>query len=300
MSYSGGSGRSFGSKGSSQKKDRKRKQEFHKHKVKLTEEEHVDFEQLKTRVAVALDKLGHQVFAVEPGGYTFHNWMTSFNLLLDDFEEKAGPKNLPKGYYDARLKLTADLLKPAETADIDWEIQNMETEINSVKLHMSELTKQANEKRDGWRERASKIDHLKAELVKSEKQLEVAVESLAKEKKKQSFFSKVFSSSKNSSFDSAKDKVDSIKKRKDEIDKKIRELESSSIDSVDDLDNNLATLKEKLDELQQNLADWNSKKEELSQLSEKRIETTAALSKIISALKLGESTIEDNTATELK
>ena len=136
---------------------------------------------------------------------------------------------------------------------------------------------------------------LKQRLVKSEKQLEVAVESLAKEKKKQSFFSKVFSRSKNSSFDSAKDKVDSIKKRKDEIDKKIRELESSSIDSVDDLDNNLATLKEKLDELQQNLADWNSKKEELSQLSEKRIETTAALSKIISALKLGESTIEDNT-----
>ncbi|MGA2873933.1 MAG: hypothetical protein ABSE82_00220 [Nitrososphaerales archaeon] len=298
MSYSGGSGRSFGSKGSSQKKDRKRRQEFHKHKVKLTEEGHVDFEQLKVRVAVALDKLGHQVFAVEPGGYTFHNWMTSFNMLLDDFEERAGPKNLPKDYYDARLKLTADLLKPAETADVDWEIQNMETEINSVNLHMSELTKQVNEKRDGWRERASKIDHLKAELVVSEKKLEEAIEALAKEKKRQSFFSKVFSSSKNSSAGSAKDQVDSIRTIKDEIEKKIQELESSPIDSVDDLDNNLITLKEKLDELQQNLADWNSKKEELSQLSEKRVETTAALSKTISALKLGESTIEDNAASE--
>jgi DNA repair exonuclease SbcCD ATPase subunit len=298
MSYSGGSGRSFGSKGSSQKKDRKRRQEFHKHKVKLTEEGHVDFEQLKVRVAVALDKLGHQVFAVEPGGYTFHNWMTSFNMLLDDFEERAGPKNLPKDYYDARLKLTADLLKPAETADVDWEIQNMETEINSVNLHMSELTKQVNEKRDGWRERASKIDHLKAELVVSEKKLEEAIEALAKEKKRQSFFSKVFSSSKNSSAGSAKEQVDSIRTIKDEIEKKIQELESSPIDSVDDLDNNLITLKEKLDELQQNLADWNSKKEELSQLSEKRVETTAALSKTISALKLGESTIEDNAASE--
>jgi len=298
MSYSGGSGRSFGSKGSSQKKDRKRRQEFHKHKVKLTEEGHVDFEQLKVRVAVALDNLGDQVFAVECGGYTFHNWMTSFNMLLDDFEERAGPKNLPKDYYDARLKLTADLLKPAETADVDWEIQNMETEINSVNLHMSELTKQVNEKRDGWRERASKIDHLKAELVVSEKKLEEAIEALAKEKKRQSFFSKVFSSSKNSSAGSAKDQVDSIRTIKDEIEKKIQELESSPIDSVDDLDNNLITLKEKLDELQQNLADWNSKKEELSQLSEKRVETTAALSKTISALKLGESTIEDNAASE--
>ena len=298
MSYSGGSGRSFASKGSSQKKDRKRRQEFHKHKVKLTEEEHVDFDQLKTRVTVALDKLGHQVFAVEPGGYTFHNWMTSFNMLLDDFEERAGPKNLPKDYYDARLKLTADLLKPAETADVDWEIQNMETEINSVNLHMSELTKQVNEKRDGWRERASKIDHLKAELVVSEKKFEEAMEALAKEKKKRSFFSKVFSSSKNSSAGSAKDQVDSIKTKKDGIEKKIQELESSPIDSVEDLSNNLATLKEKLDELQQNLADWNSKKEELSQLSEKRVETTSALSKIISALKLGESTIDDNDASE--
>jgi len=216
---------------------------------------------------------------------------------LDDFEERAGPKNLPKDYYDARLKLTTDLLKPAETADVDWEIQNMETEINSVNLHMSELTKQVNEKRDGWRERASKIDHLKAELVAADKKLEEAMEALSKEKEKQSFFSKVFSSSKNSSAGSAKEQVDSIRTIKDEIEKKIQELESSPIDSVDDLDNNLITLKEKLDELQQNLADWNSKKEELSQLSEKRVETTAALSKIISALKLGESPNEDNAAS---
>ena len=138
----------------------------------------------------------------------------SFNLLLDDFEEKVGPTNLPKNYYDARLKLTADLLEPADTADIDWEIQNIETEIDSVKTHMSELTKRVNEKRERLRERTSKIDRLKREKMDSEEQLGEAVKDLDKIKKKQSLLGRLFSGSKNSSVDSAKKKVDSLKSKK--------------------------------------------------------------------------------------
>jgi hypothetical protein len=293
LSYSSGSSHSFGSKGSSQRKDRKRKQEFHKHKVKLTEEDHLDFEQLKARVTVALDKLGHQVFSVEPGGYTFHNWMTSFNLLLDDFEEKTDPKNLPKDYFDARSKLTADLLQPADTADIDWEIENIGSEIDSVKSHMSELSRQANEKLEKLRETGSKIDRLKKEQMDSERNLGEASEDLDMAKKKQSFLGKLFSGSKNSSVDLAKKRVDSLKSKKAEIEQNIQELETSSEESGEQLENELAVLKEKLKTLQENQAEWNLKRDEKSQLSEKRIETTAALSHVISSLKLEEPTIEE-------
>ena len=78
MSF-GGSGRSsFGSKGfaGGQKKEKRKKQEFHRHKVKYSEEEHLDFQHLKERTVTALGKLGAQVFSLEPGGYTFENWMT--------------------------------------------------------------------------------------------------------------------------------------------------------------------------------------------------------------------------------
>ncbi|HVB12507.1 MAG TPA: hypothetical protein VNE86_05190 [Nitrososphaerales archaeon] len=295
MSFAGGSGRSFAGK-SSQKKDRKKKQEFHKHKVKFTEEEHIDFKQSKDRVALALDKLGHQMFSLEPGGYSYHNWMMSFNLLLDDFEEKAGPSNLPKDYYDARLKITADLLQPAETADIDWEIKNLETEIDSVKLHMSELTKKASEKRERLRERVSKIYRLKREQLDSEEELGQATKTLDRTKKRQSLFSRLFSASKNSSVDSAKKRVDSLKSKKEEIDENLEELEAGSEDLGKGFENEIAILKEKLEDMQQSEAEFITKKDEKSQLSEIRAQATAALSQVISSLKLRERAIEENTS----
>lgn len=295
MSYSGGSGRSFGSKGSSQKKDKKKKQEFHTHKVKFTAEEHLDFEQMKSRVTVALDKLGHQVFSVEPGGYSFHNWMTSFNLLLDDFEEKVGPTNLPKEYFDARLKLTADLVKPAETEDIDWEIQNLETEIESVKLHLSEYTKQANQKKENRRETASKIEQLKREQEDLEEKITKASKEFDKAKRKQSFFSRVLASSNNPQLESAKKNVDTLKSRKGEVETNLERLQTDQEDSGGNFEHELRVLEEKLRTLQQSEAEFVAKKNEISQLVGRRIETTTALAKVISSLKLDEP-VEENTA----
>ena len=295
MSYSGGTGRSF-SKGSSQKKDRKRKQEFHKHKLKFTEEEHLDFEQLKTRVTVALDKLGHQVFSLEPGGYTFHNWMTSFNLLLDDFEEKAG-SHLSKEYYDSRLKLTAELVKPIDTSDIDPDITKVEAEIEATKIKMAELTRESNSKVEEHRKVVSQIDHLKGERVTKEKELAEATETLSGLRKKKSFFSRFMSSQKESPEDSAKDKVESIQSEIDSIDGKIKELEEQSVVTGEQSDDQFRAMKERFDELQEGLAELNEKKNERLQLTEKRIETTIALSGIISSLKLIETAGEE-TASE--
>lgn len=311
MSFSTGPRRSFGGKSSQrkdrkqkqefherkvgQRKDRKQKQEFHKHKLKFTEEQHLDFEKLKSRVTVALDKLGHQVFSVEPGGYSFDNWMASFNLLLDDFEEKAGPENLPKVYFDARQILTEDLVKPADTADLDWEIQNLETEIASVKNHMSEYMKQDSGNKENRRKIASKIERLKREKVELEKKLKEAVDDLNKAKKKLSVFSKLLSNSKNSSLDSAKKVIEALQSRMVETEENLRELQSISQLYTKDFKNELKVLEEKLRSFQQSEAEFIAKKNKKSQLTERRIETTTALSQIISFLKLGELAMDGIT-----
>jgi chromosome segregation ATPase len=295
LSYSSGAGRSF-SKGSSQKKDRKKKQEFHKHKLKFTEEEHLDFEQLKSRVTVALDKLGHQVFSLEPGGYTFNNWMTSFNLLLDDFERKAG-EHLSREYYDSRLKLTAELGKPIDTSDIDPDITKIEDEIEATKIKMTELTRESNSKVEEHRKIVSQIDHFRGERVTKENELVEATETLSRLRKKKSFFSRLMSNQKESPEDSAKDKVESIQSEIDSIDGRIRELEENSVVTGEQSDDQFRAMKERFDGLQESLAELNEKKNERLQLTEKRIETTTALSGIISSLKLVETAGEE-TASE--
>ncbi|MDG6906568.1 MAG: hypothetical protein JRN20_12370 [Nitrososphaerota archaeon] len=312
MSFSTSSGRSFGGKSSqrkgrkrkqefrerkvAQRKDQKKRQEFHKHKLKFTEEQHLDFEQLKSRVIVALDKLGHQVFSVELGGYTFHNWMTSFNLLLDDFEEKAGPKNLPKVYFDARGILTEDLVKPADTADLDWEIQNLETEIESVTSHMSEYMQEDSGNRENRLKISSTAERLRTEEVELKKKIAQAVDDLNKAKKKRSVFRKLLSNSKNSSIDSAKNTIEILQSRIVEIEKNLHELQSISQLYAKDFNNELNVLVEKLRNFQQSEAEFIAKKDKISQLPERRIEATAALSQIISLLKLGELTMEEKTA----
>ncbi len=276
------SGHSYGGKGSSQKKDRKKKQEFHKHKLKFTEEEHLNFEQLKGRVTLSLQKLGQQVFSAE--GYTFQNWMTSFNLLLDDFEEKA--ENLPDDYYSERERLTAELLKPLDTSDIDLETGKIEKEVESVNTEISKITAMASARRERERKAASRISDLKRERLDSDSELDDAMKDLGEAKKKQSFFGKLFSGSKSSAVDSAKDKVSSLKAKRKTIEESIQELESDSSISVEKLDARLSYYKEKLAALQLELAGWNSKKQERMQLAEKRAETTDALSKMISSIKL--------------
>ncbi|MDG6921797.1 MAG: hypothetical protein JRN67_00715 [Nitrososphaerota archaeon] len=271
-----------------QKKDRKKKQEFHKHKLKFTGEEHLDFEQLKSRVSIALDKLGHQMFSLEPGGYTFHNWMTSFNLLLDDFEERARG-HLSKEYYDSRLRLTVELVKPVDTSDIDPDIEKIEAEINATKLEMTELTRESNSRTDERRHIGSEVDHLKAQMISKQKELADASESLLALKKKKSFFSRLISNRRESSIESAKEKIESIQAEIYSTGIKIKELDVKDIDNNQVFDEKLETMNEKLDALQRRLADWSAKKNERLQLVEKRVETTTILSSIIVSLKVDDS-----------
>jgi vacuolar-type H+-ATPase subunit I/STV1 len=284
MSYSSGPGRSFGGRRLAAR-EKKKKQEFHKHKIKFSEEEHVDFENLKMRVSTALDKLGHQQFSTEPGGYTFHNWMTSFNLLLDDFEEKAGPTNLPKEYYDKRRKLTTDLLKPPDNKELDEEIKKIESEIELVRLRIASLNERASKHAEQRRnDKGRRIEHLKEEQSESQRELEDAEDELEKGEKKKSRFGRLFSGT--TSLEKIRGKISSLRARNQKITKEIHALETKSHPEEEQIDAEMEDQLGLLEELNQKIATINLRKEEKSQLQEQRVKTTQELSEIISSIKL--------------
>ena len=296
MSFSGGSGRSFsGKKGfsPSQKKERKKKQEYHKHRLRFTPEEHLDFAELKNRVSIALDRLGTQVFSLEPGGYDFSNWMSSFNLLLDDFEEKASPDNLPQQYFDSRQKLTSDLLSPVDTSDADSEIRKLEVEITSVMERISAIGQRTQAERNQERiDSASKIEMLKKEKMESDIEMNRAKYELEEQKKlesNRSIFGKIFSRSSVPS-KSTQTKINSLTARKNEIDETLAAERAKKQSAKKDSREEIATLRTELESLQQKLGELESQKQEKLQFTEKRQEVTKAMSGIISALQLrGES-----------
>ena len=286
MSFSGGSNRSFGRQGSSaaQRKDKKRKQEFHKHKIKFVEEESLNFDGLKSKVSISMEKLGNQIFSNEPSGYTFDNWLKSYNLLLDDFEERADPKNLPKEYYDARQRLTAKLLEPVDVSDIDAEIIEREKEAESVKLRISEALKESENRLAQQKSENSKIEELKKEQTQSTKELEDAQDELEVTRSKQSFFNKLFSRQ-STPVDILRNRVNSLRQKNEGIAQDIQRLEEDR-DSKEVADDELNDLRERLISLQQEIGDLQGRKLEREQSGEKRKQITSELCGIISGLQL--------------
>jgi hypothetical protein len=295
LSFSGG-GSGGGRKGfsSAQKKERKKKQEFHRHKLKLADEESpTDPEQLKNRVAVSLDRLGHQVFSPEPGGYSFENWITSFNTLLDDFEEKAGGEALPAEYFEARQKFTADLLAPVDTLDIDSEIAAIDKEADSIREKISTISQKS---QAGLIEEhglvVSKIEKLKKDQKQSDADIKDARSELDEEKKKEarkSFFSKLRAGSASSPLKLAQAKLDGLRTKRDGIDKDLKQLEEDSANAqteIKSIDEELAGLRAQLEVTQQKLGELGLKKQERTMLTEKRLATTTSLAGIITSLKL--------------
>ncbi len=290
MSYSGGSGRSFGNRGSVQRKEKKKKQDFHKHRLKLASEEPQSLDQLKERVSIGLSKLGAQVFSSEPGGYGFQNWMTSFNLLLDDFEEKCGPSTLPKEYYDARLKLTAELLEPVDTSVQDSEIENLEKEISSIEGKISEIAQKSEKVAvEEWHNDEAKISRLRKERSQTEIDIEAAKTDLEEEKKKanKSMFKRIFSSSET--LKPLQQKLDSLIERKENIETEIRSLEqdrSNKQSEVKRYDSEISGLRATLEEAKTRLGEAGARKLEAEQIGDRRMKITKSMSEMITSLRL--------------
>lgn len=253
--------------------------------MRSIEEEHANLSELKERTQLALEKLGGQKFSLDPGGYTFSNWMTSFNMLLDDFEEKVGAGQLSKDYYDSRQKLTADLLEPIDTAEFDIGIEKIGSGIKSTEFEIAKLTGELSSIRERERHTTARIDSLRRKRANSERELASAVKNLNEARKKQTVFNRLFSG-KTSEIDSAKNRVDVIMEEQENIDKQVLESEKLLDTSDNDLENRLPLLKQQLADMRYSLAELTEKKETKLQLSEKRIETTSELSKKVASLEI--------------
>ena len=300
MSYSGGSGKSFGNRGfASQRKEKKKKQEYHKHHLKYTPEEHQSLEQLKERVSIRLQKLGTQVFSSEPGGYAFHNWMTSFNLLLDDFEEKCPPSGLPKEYYDTRLKLTAQLLEPVDTSVLDSQVEQLEKEILSVEGKIAEIAQKSEKVAvEEWHEDDAKILRLKRERTQIDLDLVTARDNLETERKKtnQSVFKRLFSGSE--AIKPLQAKVDSLISRRGEIESSLHSLEEDRTKKKGDVkkfDSDILGLRATLDELIAGLGEVQAQKQAIAQITEKRAAVTKSMTEAISLLHFSEPSSDNES-----
>ncbi|MDG6987814.1 MAG: hypothetical protein JRN21_00620 [Nitrososphaerota archaeon] len=107
-------------------------QSFHRRKVRVQETPSLNFDELRARTVNALDKLGGQRFSAEPGGYSLENWSRGVNVLLDEFEEKAGAARLSPEYLSKRRDLNATLSKPVVVASIDDRISELRSSIAAV------------------------------------------------------------------------------------------------------------------------------------------------------------------------
>ncbi|HYA55839.1 MAG TPA: hypothetical protein VED22_03475 [Nitrososphaerales archaeon] len=107
-------------------------QSFHQRKIRIQETPELDFDQLKARTINALSKLGQQKFSTETGGYALDNWVRGVNVLLDEFEEKAGVARLSPEYLTSRNELNERLSRPVQVSSIDEDMSQLNTNISDI------------------------------------------------------------------------------------------------------------------------------------------------------------------------
>ena len=137
-------------------------QSFHRRKARVEETPALNFDELKARTVNALEKLGGQRFSSEPGGYSLENWVRGVNVLLDEFEEKAGPARLSPEYLTKRRELNAALSKPVIVASIDDSISELRSRMAAVEGRI-----EAERIR-----RVSRVAELKTEVAQCSSELE--------------------------------------------------------------------------------------------------------------------------------
>ena len=156
MSFGSETGRTrSGSKGfsSKEKKQKRKKQEFHSHRrAHFQESGRLDPEEVRARTVLALDRLGHQVLSSEPGGYDLEDWMRSLNSLLDDFQEKVGAERVTDEFRTRSREALSRVVPSSSARDIDSEIEKQIQEEKEASAAVDEAKKRASDRLASLRE----------------------------------------------------------------------------------------------------------------------------------------------------
>lgn len=248
----------------------------------------MDYNQLKARTIIALNKLGHQKFSADSGGYSLETWMRGVNLLLDEFEEKVDAGKLPPEYTQERRELTDRVLKPVDLSSID-------KSLSELKQSEEEVMRKLEEARTGT---ASRIHELKNELAKCSAELEEEkgrLSSLTAEQHSKSFFKRLFGRNSTALVKASEGKVTELESRLRTLPGEIQE-QQKSLRSVDDRSSESQWAEEwrVLESLQVKLKELGNERLEKIQLVREREEITTSIVNTISGITLD----EDNTEGE--
>jgi predicted nucleic acid-binding Zn-ribbon protein len=136
LSFSSGP-RDSRSGGTSAKKTKKQKREFHANvRRRPLQEEQVDLAASKARALEGLAHLGQQKFSAEPGGYDLTHWQRGLNLLLDDFEAKMKDEQLPVEYYERRKEIESRFSAGVDVSQIESEMGTLRKEESELRATM--------------------------------------------------------------------------------------------------------------------------------------------------------------------
>jgi hypothetical protein len=253
-------------------------QPFHQRKIRLPETPELDYDQLKSRTVIALNKLGHQKFSTEPGGYSLENWIRGVNILLDEFEVKMGEGKLSPDYIAKRHELNDYISKPVSTSSIDKSISDLSQNLNDVQGRINA----------GREQLVSKIVELKNERDRCSTELvqeQERISSLETNQKPDSFFKRIFGGSSKTLEEDSETKVKELESRiealSDEIlgqQKLLRLFDQHSQESP------FAEDWKTLESLQTSLEALKNERVEKVELVKEREEITASIADTISSI----------------
>jgi hypothetical protein len=285
LSFGSQTGRTrSGSKGfsSKEKKQKRKKQEFHTHRVgHLQESGGLDLEAVRSRTVLALDRLGHQVLSSEPGGYDLDDWKRSFDSLLDDFVDKIGADRITEEFRARRREADTYLAIPPASSGYDSEIASLLKAEEEAKASMEEGKRKAAGRLVSLKnERESCITELKAKRDEVE-QLKAADQS-------RGFFTRRLLKT-GAAITKAESEVKDVESKIHGLDEEIersRKNRAVAAGTSGEGDSEYVEAQRKLDDARAKLLELESAKQVVLQLAQEREKATQAVAQAITAMRL--------------
>ena len=246
--------------------------------MKYSEPPELDFEQVKARTVIALNRLGHQKFGAESGGYSLENWVRGVGLLLDEFERKVGEGRLPKEYVEKRRLLNDYLLRRVDTSQID-------DSISELRQKEADVVRKLGDERDKTKARIDELQKELAEVTAELDRLNAQPSDMPGPERSGSFFRRLFARGAASAPREEDDvraesekKLQSLQNEKSEQQKVLKSIDRRDPDSP------AAEDWKTLESIQARIGVLESEKLERTQFVKERAEFTASIADVISRI----------------
>jgi hypothetical protein len=281
LSFGSSTGRSRSTgKGSKDKKTaKKKKQDYHRTKRRVSREDKPDIKETKSRTVTALEHLGQQKFSAEPGGYNVQGWVKSLTLLLEDFESKVGAKQLPPEYQAKKEEVLLTFSMPPDNSELESKVESLRREEVEIKTKLDRESERI----------AARIVEVRNDNERQSKALETEKARLAQlnvEKGQVSFFSRLLGRG-GPSTQPAEEKIEELRSLLTAL-----EAETATLGNArDSIERRPSTTEDpyggdwkRLNEIGEQIARLEAVMQEKMQRAEARAQAAAEMAKIIAAI----------------